>query len=183
MTVRNMSKRYGEFQALTDINLDVRRSEALCLIGPSGSGKNTLLRCGTRSNTTPAKCAEGQLYRLARYGAPRIKDTAAVLRAQREAGMVFPEEIWHFQALQMSPKPLREKIVKARHEGTDLERNQFEQGREHPSGHPAANSNASPLRAPLPWNPHDALFDEMTSTRSGIKWRGLSTSESDKAEG
>ena len=45
VTVRNMSKYYGEFQALNDINLDVRRSEVLCLIGPSGSGKSTLLRC------------------------------------------------------------------------------------------------------------------------------------------
>ncbi len=45
ITVRGMSKFFGEFEALHDITLDVRRSEVLCLIGPSGSGKSTLLRC------------------------------------------------------------------------------------------------------------------------------------------
>jgi polar amino acid transport system ATP-binding protein len=45
ITVRGLGKRYGDFQALTGVDLDVRKSEVTCLIGPSGSGKSTLLRC------------------------------------------------------------------------------------------------------------------------------------------
>ena len=40
----NISKRYGGYQALDSINLDVRDGEFLALLGPSGSGKTTLLR-------------------------------------------------------------------------------------------------------------------------------------------
>ena len=41
----SLNKHYGQFQALTDIDIEVFRGEVLCIIGPSGSGKSTLLRC------------------------------------------------------------------------------------------------------------------------------------------
>jgi polar amino acid transport system ATP-binding protein len=40
-----LAKRFGTFQALADVTLDVARGEVLCIIGPSGSGKSTFLRC------------------------------------------------------------------------------------------------------------------------------------------
>jgi spermidine/putrescine transport system ATP-binding protein len=42
--LRNVSKRYGEHEALADFSLGVRRGEFLVLLGPSGSGKTTILR-------------------------------------------------------------------------------------------------------------------------------------------
>src|SRR5215213_8889485 len=44
LRIRKLEKRFGQFTALKDIDLDVTQGEFVCFLGPSGCGKTTLLR-------------------------------------------------------------------------------------------------------------------------------------------
>ncbi len=43
--VENLSKKFGELTVLKNINLDINKGEVISIIGPSGTGKSTFLRC------------------------------------------------------------------------------------------------------------------------------------------
>jgi ABC-type polar amino acid transport system ATPase subunit len=43
--IKNISKWFGDFQVLTEINETIQRGQTVVICGPSGSGKSTLLRC------------------------------------------------------------------------------------------------------------------------------------------
>jgi len=45
LEIRNLTKMFGGFTALSDVNLSVEPGERLGLIGPNGSGKTTLINC------------------------------------------------------------------------------------------------------------------------------------------
>jgi len=43
--LREVTKTYDGHTVLSDVSMDVAKSEVICIIGPSGAGKSTLLRC------------------------------------------------------------------------------------------------------------------------------------------
>ena len=45
ITISHLKKSYGDFNVLRDINVDIHRGEVISIIGPSGTGKSTFLRC------------------------------------------------------------------------------------------------------------------------------------------
>ena len=52
--LRNISKDFGDIEALKDVSLNVERGQVIVIIGPSGSGKSTLLRCINNLETPTA---------------------------------------------------------------------------------------------------------------------------------
>lgn len=79
LEIKNLSKNFGGFVALSDINLKVEPGERLGLIGPNGSGKTTLINCisGTIQNYTGEVQFNGETlndlkaYQRARMGIAR----------------------------------------------------------------------------------------------------------------
>ncbi|MEI7981854.1 MAG: ATP-binding cassette domain-containing protein, partial [Bacteroidota bacterium] len=43
--IRNLSKHFGPLVVLKDISADIGKGEIISVIGPSGTGKSTFLRC------------------------------------------------------------------------------------------------------------------------------------------
>lgn len=56
MTARNVTVHYGDKKALNGIDLDIPEHQILALIGASGCGKSTFLRCLNRMNDEIAGC-------------------------------------------------------------------------------------------------------------------------------
>ncbi len=78
LRIENVTKKFGEFQALKNISLEVDESEFVCFLGPSGCGKTTLLRAiaGLDIQTTG---------RIEQAGV----DISALPPSERDFGIVF----------------------------------------------------------------------------------------------
>ncbi len=82
IAMNHVEKWYGDYRALTDINLTVRKGERIVLCGPSGSGKSTLIRCINHLESYQ----KGEI----RVSGTRVDDSARTVDAvRREVGMVF----------------------------------------------------------------------------------------------
>ena len=80
--LENVDKFFGDFQALKNINLSVKKGERIVVCGPSGSGKSTMIRCINRLEEHNA----GKIVVNGHELTSDVKDIDAV---RSEVGMVF----------------------------------------------------------------------------------------------
>lgn len=87
INVNNLNLFYGEFQALHDINLSMKKNEVTALIGPSGCGKSTFIRTINRMNDLiDGVKIDGELY----FGEENVYQAKYdVIELRKRIGMVF----------------------------------------------------------------------------------------------
>jgi ABC-2 type transport system ATP-binding protein len=44
LSIKNLNKRYGKFQAVTDLSLEIKEGEIFGFVGPNGAGKTTTMK-------------------------------------------------------------------------------------------------------------------------------------------
>ncbi|WP_019122974.1 putative 2-aminoethylphosphonate ABC transporter ATP-binding protein [Brevibacillus massiliensis] len=78
LSIQGISKSFGKFTALNQIDIDIQKNEFVCLLGPSGCGKTTLLRiiAGLERQNTGRILVNG-------------KDITGLPPAKRNFGMMF----------------------------------------------------------------------------------------------
>lgn len=90
LSVQNLSIWYGDKQVLRDLSFEVKQRQVTAFIGPTNSGKSTLVRCINRLNDfTPNFRSTGDiLFRGVAMGA-----TSDVTALRKQIGMVFRKPI------------------------------------------------------------------------------------------
>jgi len=160
----DVNKWYGEFQALHDINLSVKRGERVVVCGPSGSGKSTMIRCINRLEHHQ----RGQIFVDGIELTDNLKNIEAV---RSEIGMVFQSfnlfpHMSVIDNLTLAPMLVR-KMPKADAEELALkylERVQIpEQAYKYPGQLSGGQQQRVAIARSLCMQPRIMLFDEPTS--------------------
>ena len=86
ISVRNLDLYYDDFQALKNVNMDIREREITSFIGPSGCGKSTFLRVLNRMNDSIKGCRIEGTVMLEGHN---IYTDYNVTTLRQQVGMVF----------------------------------------------------------------------------------------------
>jgi ABC-type polar amino acid transport system ATPase subunit len=162
--IRNMSKWYGDFQVLKDINEEIKQGQTVVVCGPSGSGKSTLLRC--INALEPFQKGE-----IIVDGQSLTDPKTNKYELRTEIGMVFQRfELYpHMTALQnitLAPMKVRKKSRKEAEEHAMrlLERVGIpEKAHEYPANLSGGQQQRVAIARSLAMEPKIMMFDEPTS--------------------
>ena len=160
-----VDKFYGAFQALSQVDLEVRKGEKIVICGPSGSGKSTLIRCINRLE--PHDCG-----RIVVNGIEVTSNPTSIQDVRLEVGMVFQQfnlfpHLTIIENCMLAPQ-LTRGLTKARAEKLALrflERVHIgEQALKYPSQLSGAQQPRVAIARALCMEPPIMLFDEPTSS-------------------
>ncbi len=162
--VVDVDKFFGEFQALKGINMKVGLQEVVVVLGPSGGGKSTLIRCINRLE----KHDSG---RIVVDGTELTDDLRNIQEVRRETGMVFQQfnlfpHLSVLDNITLAPRQVR-KLPKKEAESLAmqmLERVKIpEQARKYPGQLSGGQQQRVAIARALAMQPKVMLFDEPTS--------------------
>jgi general L-amino acid transport system ATP-binding protein len=159
-----VDKFFGDFQALKDINMKVGQQEVVVVIGPSGGGKSTLIRCINRLEKHDAG-------RVMVDGIELSDDLRNIQEVRRETGMVFQQfnlfpHLTVLDNVTLAPRQVR-KLPKRDAEELAMQmltRVKIpEQARKYPGQLSGGQQQRVAIARALAMQPKVMLFDEPTS--------------------
>ena len=164
INVKGISKRFGDFQALKDVSLDVASGERFVICCPSGSGKSTLIRCinGLEEHQSGKIVVDGVVL-------DRSAESLSLIKSK--VGMVFQQFnlFPHLTVLEnLTLGPIRARKM-SKSDAEDLAIKYLERVRipEHAGKFPAQLSGGQQQRVAIArslcMEPSIILFDEPTS--------------------
>ena len=162
--MEKVSKWFGDFQALKDIDLEVAQKQKIVVCGPSGSGKSTLIRCINRLE-------EHQKGKIIVDGIELSENTKNIEQVRAEVGMVFQQfnlfphlsildncalaPIW----VKKTPKKKAEEMALKQLEKVQI----LDQANKFPGQLSGGQQQRAALARALCMEPKIMLFDEPTS--------------------
>ena len=162
--MEKVSKWFGDFQALKDIDLEVAQKQKIVVCGPSGSGKSTLIRCINRLE-------EHQKGKIVVDGVELTENTKNIEQIRAEVGMVFQQfnlfphlsildnctlaPIW----VKKIPKLKAEELAMKQLEAVKIS----DQAKKFPGQLSGGQQQRAALARALSMEPKIMLFDEPTS--------------------
>ncbi len=164
IVLEQVQKWFGDFRALTDVDLVVGRQEVVVVIGPSGSGKSTLIRCINRLEAHDRG-------RIIVDGAELGDDLKVIQAVRRETGMVFQSfnlfpHMTVIDNITLAPRQVRRQSKKEAEAYARelLERVKIpEQAHKYPGQLSGGQQQRVAIARALAMRPKVMLFDEPTS--------------------
>jgi general L-amino acid transport system ATP-binding protein len=159
-----VEKWFGDFQALSGVDLVVGRQEVVVICGPSGSGKSTLIRCVNRLE-------RHDRGRIVVDGIELTNDLRNIQEIRREVGMVFQQfnlfpHLTILQNVTLAPRQVRRRPRKeAESKAMELlHRVRIpEQAHKYPTQLSGGQQQRAAIARALAMEPKIMLFDEPTS--------------------
>ncbi len=160
----DVNKWYGEFHALKNVSLAVKRQEVVVIIGPSGSGKSTFIR-------TINRLEEHQSGDIVVDGIPLTRDVRNIEAIRMETGMVFQQfnlfpHLTVLENITLAPIHVRKRKKQdaEAHAMELLERVKIpEQAKKFPGQLSGGQQQRVAIARALAMKPQIMLFDEPTS--------------------
>ena len=161
--IENVYKSFGHVKAVVDVSLDVYPGEVVVIIGPSGGGKSTLLRCINKLETID----RGRIL----VDGHSITETKNINKVREEIGMVFQlfNLFPHLTALENIVLAQRVVRKRSQKEAEEVAHDQLqkvgigEKWDSHPSQLSGGQQQRVAIARALAMDPKIMLFDEPTS--------------------
>ena len=162
--MENVNKFFGDFQALNNVNFEVKKGEKVVVCGPSGSGKSTMIQCINRLEEHDS----GRIFVTGIELNDSLKNIDAI---RSEIGMVFQQfnlfpHLTVIENLMLAPRLVRRmgKTEAKKIAMTYLDRVHIpEQADKYPIQLSGGQQQRVAIARALCMNPEIMLFDEPTS--------------------